>query len=187
MGADSSVNPSVQNVTLNALIELSLNGGREAVEKATELQTVSNDLNSVKADKRKVEAEIRDLHDNAARKLMLEDQRTRLEKRRSELASKHQRLKDQSRSDKRSLDATRRQESTKILTDADVICSTLAGAGHPLLEKLEFDTVIIDEAAQAIELSSLIPLKFNAARYVLVGDPQQLAPTVISGKVCALS
>jgi senataxin len=43
--------------------------------------------------------------------------------------------------------------------------------------------VVIDEAAQSIELSSLIPLKFNCTRCVMVGDPQQLPPTVISQDV----
>jgi senataxin len=43
-----------------------------------------------------------------------------------------------------------------------------------------FPTVIIDEAAQAVELSTLIPLKYFCKRCILVGDPQQLPATVIS-------
>jgi senataxin len=43
--------------------------------------------------------------------------------------------------------------------------------------------VIIDEASQAIELSALIPLKYQPKHTILVGDPQQLPPTVLSQEV----
>ena len=65
---------------------------------------------------------------------------------------------------------------------ADVICATLGGAGHPTLATLPFDfeTVVIDEAAQAVELDTLIPLRYGCQRCIMVGDPKQLPPTVIS-------
>ena len=43
-----------------------------------------------------------------------------------------------------------------------------------------FDTVLIDEAAQAVEMSTLIPLKYACRRLILVGDPNQLPATVFS-------
>ena len=43
-----------------------------------------------------------------------------------------------------------------------------------------FDAVIIDEAAQAVEPSTLIPLKYNPATVVMVGDPCQLPATLFS-------
>jgi senataxin len=74
-----------------------------------------------------------------------------------------------------------------ILEKADVVCCTLSGAGsQPILEVVmhitgfKFDAVIIDEAAQAVEPSTLIPFKFNPARVVMVGDPCQLPATVFS-------
>ena len=42
-----------------------------------------------------------------------------------------------------------------------------------------FDTVLIDEAAQAVEVSTLIPLKY-ACRRLILGDPNQLPATVFS-------
>jgi senataxin len=45
---------------------------------------------------------------------------------------------------------------------------------------VEFETVIIDEAAQCVELSALIPLKYGCCKCILVGDPKQLPPTVLS-------
>ena len=38
----------------------------------------------------------------------------------------------------------------------------------------------LDEAAQAVEPSTLIPFKFNPHRVVMVGDPCQLPATVFS-------
>ncbi|KAJ2400605.1 DEAD-box type RNA helicase [Coemansia sp. RSA 2559] len=70
----------------------------------------------------------------------------------------------------------------KILEEADIICSTLVGSGHDraALLDLPFETVIIDEAAQSTEPTCLIPLRYGCKRCILVGDPNQLPPTVIS-------
>ena len=70
-----------------------------------------------------------------------------------------------------------------LLINAKIICSTLSMAGSNILlsSNIKFDTVVIDEASQAIELSTLIPLKYNCERLILVGDPNQLAATVFSG------
>ncbi|KAI8843584.1 AAA domain-containing protein [Chytridium lagenaria] len=71
----------------------------------------------------------------------------------------------------------------KFVQDADLVISTLSGAGHDLLLtkcEVDFPTVIIDEAGQAVELSALIPLKYKAKKCVLVGDPKQLPPTILS-------
>ncbi|KAF9902528.1 DEAD-box type RNA helicase [Linnemannia zychae] len=79
-------------------------------------------------------------------------------------------------------DQARKDARNKILGEADVICSTLNASGHDLLTSatFTFETVIIDEAAQSVEISSLIPLKYGCKRCILVGDPNQLPPTVIS-------
>lgn len=67
-----------------------------------------------------------------------------------------------------SLDSARQE----VLSKANVICSTLVFSGHEVLNIFkEFDCVIVDDADQAIELSTLIPLKFNPKRCILVGDP----------------
>ncbi|KAG0345156.1 DEAD-box type RNA helicase [Podila humilis] len=79
-------------------------------------------------------------------------------------------------------DQARKDARDKILGEADVICSTLSASGHDLLTNnhFSFETVIIDEAAQSVEVSSLIPLKYGCQRCILVGDPNQLPPTVKS-------
>jgi superfamily I DNA and/or RNA helicase len=79
-------------------------------------------------------------------------------------------------------EVSRLRARQKVFANADVVCATLSGAGHDMLASMcvSFDTVIVDEAAQSIEISSLIPLKYDTHRCILVGDPNQLPPTVIS-------
>ena len=49
-----------------------------------------------------------------------------------------------------------------------------------IIQGRPFHVVVVDEAAQAIEPSTLIPLQTGATTCVLVGDPQQLPATVFS-------
>lgn len=67
----------------------------------------------------------------------------------------------------------------QILASAEVITCTLVGASHRVLSKRKFKTVVIDEAAQALEPASWIPI-LKASKVVLAGDPFQLPPTVKS-------
>jgi len=67
-----------------------------------------------------------------------------------------------------------------ILDRAQVVCSTCIGAGHDILAKRRFPFVLIDEATQASEPSTLVPLVRGARQVILVGDHKQLPPTVIS-------
>ena len=58
--------------------------------------------------------------------------------------------------------------------------SSAHSSPHGVLEKLLFDLVIIDEASQATEIESYIPLTMcksdGSGLMVLAGDPQQLGP-----------
>jgi len=69
----------------------------------------------------------------------------------------------------------------RILRDMDVICATTMGAGSDFLSRFHFHGVLIDEAAQATEMSSIVPIVLRGAKQlVLVGDHCQLPPSVIS-------
>lgn len=69
-----------------------------------------------------------------------------------------------------------------ILLNADIICCTLNSSATDKLNRFrnEIDVLIIDEAAQATEPNTLIPLQYGPKKVVLVGDPKQLPATTFS-------
>ncbi|MBF93223.1 MAG: hypothetical protein CMB78_05560 [Euryarchaeota archaeon] len=67
-----------------------------------------------------------------------------------------------------------------ILDRAQVLCCTCIGSGHEILDGRKFPRVLIDEATQATEPATLVPLVRGARQVVLIGDHRQLPPTVIS-------
>lgn len=67
-----------------------------------------------------------------------------------------------------------------LLSAADVICTTCAGAGDPRMTQIRFRQVLIDEATQATEPECLIPIVKGTKQLVLVGDHCQLGPVVVS-------
>jgi superfamily I DNA and/or RNA helicase len=75
--------------------------------------------------------------------------------------------------------ANQLEENTidQILASANVVTCTLVGITNKYVEKVKFETVFIDEAAQALEPATWIPI-LRARRVILAGDPLQLPPTV---------
>ncbi|SDL84721.1 IGHMBP2 family helicase [Halarsenatibacter silvermanii] len=65
----------------------------------------------------------------------------------------------------------------ELIDSADVICVTNSTAGSELMEDRRFDLVTVDEATQATEPATLIPL-LKGERVILIGDHKQLPPTV---------
>jgi senataxin len=105
-----------------------------------------------------------------------------LKRKKNQLSAKIDAARDSGNTAARDAEISRRRVQQEILNDAHVICATLSGSGHEMFQNLsiEFETVIIDEAAQSIELSALIPLKYGCSKCIMVGDPKQLPPTVLS-------
>ncbi|KAK9289540.1 hypothetical protein L1049_007696 [Liquidambar formosana] len=68
---------------------------------------------------------------------------------------------------------------TDVIKNADVVLATLTGALSHKLESTSFDLVIIDEAAQALEIACWIAL-LKGSRCILAGDHLQLPPTIQS-------
>ncbi|XP_022716392.1 helicase SEN1-like isoform X3 [Durio zibethinus] len=130
-----------------------------------------------------------------------------------EVEAKLQRLYEQKKQMYKDLSAAQAQEKktneeTKalrhklrksILKEAEIVVTTLSGCGGDLYgvcaetissfrfgnpsEHTLFDAVVIDEAAQALEPASLIPLqllKSRGTKCIMVGDPKQLPATVLS-------
>ena len=68
-----------------------------------------------------------------------------------------------------------------VLESVQVITCTLVGASNRNIRHLSFETVFIDEAAQALEPGCWIPIA-KGQRVILAGDHHQLPPTVKSEK-----
>ncbi len=66
-----------------------------------------------------------------------------------------------------------------IISNANVIACTLVGANNQVLKGIQFKTVLIDEAAQAMEPATWIPI-MKAQRVIFAGDHHQLPPTIKS-------
>lgn len=71
------------------------------------------------------------------------------------------------------------QAISDVIRDANVILTTLTGSLSRQLQEISFDVVIIDEAAQALEVACWMAI-LKGARCILAGDHLQLAPTVQS-------
>ena len=67
----------------------------------------------------------------------------------------------------------------QVLESVQIITCTLVGASNRHIRHLSFDTVFIDEAAQALEPGCWIPIA-KGQRVILAGDHHQLPPTVKS-------
>eukprot|EP00963_Diacronema_lutheri_P011733 scaffold1440_cov332-Pavlova_lutheri.AAC.33 len=68
----------------------------------------------------------------------------------------------------------------EVLETVQVVAATCAGAGESRLMHHNFKIVVLDEATQATEPQTLIPLTKGAECVVMAGDPRQLPPTVTS-------
>ncbi len=68
-----------------------------------------------------------------------------------------------------------------LLARAQVITATLVGSNHYTVRHLLFNTVVIDEAGQALEPACWIPI-LKARKVVLAGDHCQLSPTIKSNE-----
>ncbi|KAJ2065499.1 DEAD-box type RNA helicase [Coemansia sp. S146] len=157
---------------------------REEQKTAAEsLRVLRQQLEEVNAENRELDSQMQGLDpsDTAAMSGLRERYRRCIAKRKNinqKINSERSRVREAAQK----MDATKHKVRLQILQRTDILCCTLSGSGHELLTSLgcTFDTVIIDEAAQSVELSCLIPLKYGCERCILVGDPNQLPPTVLS-------
>jgi len=90
-----------------------------------------------------------------------------------------QRLREEARTLRQAADDLERFMTEDVLESVQVITCTLVGASHRHMRHLSFETVFIDEAAQALEPGCWNPIA-KGQRIVLAGDHHQLPPTVKS-------
>ena len=184
LGRSDNINANVLDVTLEELVKAELNIS------GPQTKSTSDDIGKIMLDHKTICEEYialktkTELMRACGESINPEQDREFevLRRKKQQLSNKIDILKDSGITVARDFEINRRRVQQEILNKANVVCATLSGSGHDMFQKLtiEFETVIIDEAAQSIELSALIPLKYGCAKCIMVGDPKQLPPTVLS-------
>ncbi|KAG0762590.1 hypothetical protein G6F16_005643 [Rhizopus arrhizus] len=186
IGVSDSVNASVKDRILDRLIEAEMDanvGSDDTITKiGSRLDGIHNDIRNIQIGMDEVDREITQAGSDIVQMSILRGKRKalaqKLAKARIALRDAHQDQKNYGQE----MEISRIRARQKVFTNADVVCATLSGSGHDMMTAMgaSFETVIVDEASQSVEISSLIPLKFDTQRCILVGDPNQLPPTVMS-------
>lgn len=185
IGRSDAINDSVKDVMLDELVRMKLEGDNGEQNKLLqEKDKLHQEAGKIKERLN----EIRPLMDaarasnNKSGELNLQREFDTLKRNQARIGSKIDEEKQSGNTVSRQNEINRRRYQQEIIDGAHVLCATLSGSGHDMFRNLnvEFETVIIDEAAQCIELSALIPLKYGCTKCILVGDPEQLPPTVLS-------
>lgn len=90
-------------------------------------------------------------------------------------------LFDEARNIMKQVEKTEQYIIDDVVARAQVITATLVGANHYTVRNLRYETVVIDEAGQALEPACWIPI-LKAQKLVLAGDHCQLSPTIKSNE-----
>ncbi|KAI8826956.1 P-loop containing nucleoside triphosphate hydrolase protein [Fimicolochytrium jonesii] len=182
IGTTESIHTSVRDVTLEAILEgiLATTGNFQEDDRMADIRSA---ITSLKDERERLRAREDDNEIEAEEASKVDAKISTITKKLAALHEQLQRERQEKTAASQARDKYRRQQKLKVLMEADVILSTLSGAGSDVLgdlHELTFPIVIVDEAAQSVELSTLIPLRYGAKQCILVGDPQQLPPTVLS-------
>jgi hypothetical protein len=79
------------------------------------------------------------------------------------------------------LKAQRSEKRAQMLRQQRVVGATCLATLFPIMAGNKFSVCILDECSQMIEPLSLLPLaRFGTERFLAVGDPRQLPPTLVS-------
>lgn len=184
LGRSDAVNINVKDVMLDDLVNARLGlDNKKSNNVLSEREKLHKEAGELKVTLAGVRAGLEEARtSNSPEVARLQREFDGLKRKQAQIGAKIDEDKDSGNTVSRQNEINKRRVQQEIIDGAHVICSTLSGAGHDMLKNLEveFETVIIDEAAQCIELSALIPLKYGCSKCILVGDPKQLPPTVLS-------
>ncbi|SSD59153.1 related to Helicase SEN1 [Saccharomycodes ludwigii] len=184
VGRSDAVNTQVKDLTLEELVDKAISIKTYDLQNDTELKnSLQSTINERKKLREKLDESSKEADYDQEEVVKYQLQIRELSKKINELGKKKDEIRERNSINFRNKELEKRRAQARILSDAEIICSTLSGSAHEVLSRMgvSFDTVIIDEACQCTELSSIIPLRYGAKRCIMVGDPNQLPPTVLSG------
>lgn len=184
LGRTDAINTAVKDVTLDEMVKARVEGTANQNGGPSSRELIHKEAGEIKISVAELRPRLESARASENRELtnQLQRQFDELKRRQHQIGARIDADKDSGITTARENELRRRQIQQEILDSAQVLCATLSGSGHEMFKNLnvEFETVIIDEAAQCVELSALIPLKYGCSKCILVGDPKQLPPTVLS-------
>ncbi|CAJ2503805.1 Uu.00g111990.m01.CDS01 [Anthostomella pinea] len=184
LGRSDAINAAVKDVTLDELVKARVEGHAAQNNGPTSRELMHKEAGEIKTGLAELRPRLEAARATGDRAQINQLQRKfdEMKRRQAQIGSKIDADKDSGNTAARENEIRRRQIQQEVLDSAHVLCATLSGSAHDMFKNLavEFETVIIDEAAQCVELSALIPLKYGCSKCILVGDPKQLPPTVLS-------
>jgi senataxin len=182
LGRSDAINAAVRDVTLDELVKARMEGDTTKAKLLAEKDKIHADAAGIKTQVDELRQRLMATDSNDPEYLTLQRNFDMLKVQQRRIGQKIDEQKESGNTISRELEIKRKQVQQEIIDSAQVLCATLSGSGHEMFKNLsvDFETVIIDEAAQCVELSALIPLKYGCTKCVLVGDPKQLPPTVLS-------
>lgn len=184
LGRSDAINAAVRDVTLDELVKARVEGTTKENSGPSSKELMHQEAGQIKKELAELRPQLESARERGDRvdANRLQRKFDEYKRRQAQIGAKIDADKDSGNTAARESEIRRRQIQQEILDSAQVLCATLSGSGHEMFKNLavEFETVIIDEAAQCVELSALIPLKYGCSKCILVGDPKQLPPTVLS-------
>ena len=75
-----------------------------------------------------------------------------------------------------------KEKTEKIINKTDIVITTCSTSLIEKLDEYQFKFVIIDESTQSQEVETLITMLKSSRHVTLIGDPQQLSPTILHPK-----
>ncbi|AOA62748.1 Putative helicase and subunit of the Nrd1 complex [Komagataella phaffii] len=180
LGRSDAINSAVKDLTLEELVDAELN---ETARAPKADQSIREKHNKVLAERNSIREALKEVSNLKPEEVKdLQKRYSEITKAKNELGKKLDEQREEVSVSYRNREIQRRAVQFRILSQAQIICSTLSGSAHDFLATMDtsFDTVVIDEACQCIELSAIIPLRYGCKRCIMVGDPNQLPPTVLS-------
>ena len=185
LGRSEAMNAEVKDVSLDELVKRKMDGENNIGAALKEKDDLHGRAGMLKAKIAELKPTLESARAASNTNLEQEVQRQydSIKSEQSKIGRQIDDLKSKASTRERDNKIRRTQFEQEFLDKAHVVCATLSSSGHHMfrdLKGIDFETVIIDEAAQCVELSALIPLKYGCIKCILVGDPKQLPPTVLS-------
>ncbi|KAK4986551.1 DEAD-box type RNA helicase [Elasticomyces elasticus] len=182
IGRSDNINKSVLDVTLEELVNRKLGTTTGDNKSKGHTQELMQEHKKISDLARAARDRLDSGQVKGAEASALQDDFNNMKTRQKQLGTQIDAAKDAETAANRNADLSRKRAQQAVLDGAHIICGTLSGTGHEMFQNLniEFETVVVDEAAQCVEVNSLIPLKYGCSKCILVGDPKQLPPTVFS-------